>query len=100
MKSISTVLALGALFGCSRVDNKSTTGAIDSLETGKIDTAVSVPTASGANVDTATIAVDDYESMYRLHNYLTQANGSKPEVIDFNCAILIYPTDEQIEEAK
>jgi len=39
--------------------------------------------------------------MYNVQNYLTtKADESRTETIDFDCAILIYPTDEQIEEMK
>lgn len=45
---------------------------------------------------------DDYNALFRLENYLTgeQHDTSKVQVINFDCAVLIYPTHEQVEEMK
>lgn len=45
---------------------------------------------------------NDYLAQYKLENYLAgeQADTSKVQVINFNCAVFIYPTHEQVEEMK
>lgn len=44
----------------------------------------------------------DYNAQFNLENYLVgdQTDTSKVHVVDFNCAVLIYPTHEQVEEMK
>lgn len=45
---------------------------------------------------------DEYAAQFKLENYLAgeQNDASKVQVIDFDCAVLIYPTHEQVEEMK
>ena len=38
--------------------------------------------------------------MYDLQSYLTDVDSPNMEMIDFDCAILIFPTEEQIEGMK
>lgn len=47
-------------------------------------------------------ADDEYNAQFKLENYLAgeHTDASKVQVIDFNCAVLISPTHEQIEEMK
>lgn len=44
----------------------------------------------------------DYEAQFKLESYLAgeQTDTSKVQTIAFDCAVLVYPTDEQIEEMK
>lgn len=44
----------------------------------------------------------DYDSYFKLESYLAKnkIDNQNFEVIDFDCAILIYPTVEQIDEMK
>ncbi len=44
----------------------------------------------------------DYDAQFKLETYLVpeQIDTSKIQVVDTDCAILIYPTPEQIEEMK
>ena len=44
----------------------------------------------------------NYDSYFKLDSYLSKYNieNGKFEIIDFDCAILIYPTVEQIDEMK
>lgn len=44
----------------------------------------------------------DYDSFFKLESYITkdEVNDGHFEVVDFDCAILIYPTHEQIDEMK
>lgn len=59
------------------------------------------PADSLAAVATDTISSEiDYEASLKLESYLTKNIASEPETIDYTCAILIYPTDEQMEEMK
>ncbi|HTH57528.1 MAG TPA: hypothetical protein VL728_15865 [Cyclobacteriaceae bacterium] len=45
---------------------------------------------------------EDYNAQFKLENYLAgeQTDPSKVQVIDYDCAVLIYPTHEQVEEMK
>jgi hypothetical protein len=47
----------------------------------------------------AVASLDEYKAMYALQSYLTKATDSA-EIIDFDCAVLIYPTEQQMEETK
>jgi hypothetical protein len=88
------ILSIG-LWSCSKtVDNKSLSGISDSAITTTVDTSSQILT-----VDTTRF---DYESYFKLESYLTKDNieNIKLEIIDFDCAILIYPTVEQIDEMK
>src|SRR5687768_13593579 len=84
MRYIFTLLNLLAFLGCSKEDN--------SMELGDSSAVAKVYTAA---------TLDEFKTMYSINTYITaQAEESKTETIDFDCAILIYPTDEQIEEMK
>jgi hypothetical protein len=86
MRYILTLTTLLLLLGCSSVDNRS----IDDPE----------DTSSSEKVYTA-LSLDEYKEMYDIQSYITtKVDDSRTETIDFDCAILIYPTDEQIEEMK
>lgn len=41
-----------------------------------------------------------YKEMYRLENYLTQVADSTIQTIDFDCAVVVNPTNERIDELK
>ena len=49
---------------------------------------------------TQPLNVPAYKAMYRTENYLTEIDDSQALVIDFDCAIVVSPTDEQIAELK
>lgn len=53
-------------------------------------------------LDTVRKDIFDYESQFKLENYLTEelVDEKKITAIDFDCAILIYPTLKQIDEMK
>lgn len=81
------ILSIGLLSCSKTTDNKS-----------NIDTADSLTTIS---VDSASAPELDYESLFKLESYLTMdIDSRKTDTVDFDCAILVYPTDEQIEEMK
>lgn len=44
----------------------------------------------------------DYDSYFKLESYLTKdkIENKNFEIIDFDCAILIYPTSDQIDQMK
>ncbi len=52
--------------------------------------------------DTTQTAELDYNSYFILENYLmsNEVDNSKLQRINSDCAILVYPTDEQVEEMK
>ncbi|MFN8208265.1 MAG: hypothetical protein U0T82_12795 [Bacteroidales bacterium] len=80
------------LLGCSKPGtNSSKNLSSDSLDSKIIQ--------SNAASDTSTI---DNIDLYKLESYLTKLpfEIENFEIIDFNCAILIYPTKEQIDEMK
>lgn len=41
-----------------------------------------------------------YKAMYRLENYLSQANDPTVQTIDFDCAVVASPTNGQIDNLK
>ena len=53
-------------------------------------------------VDSITTFEFDYDAQFKLDNYLTTDSFDEKtnDLIDFDCAILIYPTSEQIDEMK
>ena len=53
-------------------------------------------------IDTVTTMDFDYESLFNLESYLVNnlTDNSTLEIIDIDCAILIYPTVDQINEMK
>ena len=85
--SLVLIISIG-LWSCSKTsDNKSNNITTDSLTT--------------VTSDTITTHDLDYESLFKLDSYLTKSiDNKKIETVDYDCAILIYPTDEQIEEMK
>lgn len=86
MRYILTLTVFPLLLGCSGVDNRANDDVIDTSSSEKVYTALSL---------------NEYKEMYDIQNYVTpKVDDSRTEIIDFDCAILIYPTDEQIEEMK
>jgi hypothetical protein len=86
MRQTLTILVLTMLLGCSKVDNESNTEVAHNSTMEKVYTAATL---------------DEYQAMYSVQSYITtQEDESKTEMIDFDCAILIYPTDRQVEEMK
>lgn len=79
------LLIIVGLLGCSPSDKDVSNRTTDSLANEKVYTAATL---------------DEYKSMYAMESYQTQIDDSKAETIDFDCAILIYPIDVQIEEMK
>jgi len=89
--SLVFIIVVG-LWGCSRTsDNKAINNPVDSLITPAVD---SVETYDTTNFD--------YGDLYKLESYLSKMTieNEKLETVDFDCAILIYPTVDQIKEMK
>jgi hypothetical protein len=81
------IISLG-LWSCSKPsDTSSNLKHTDSLKT---------------EVDSTTTYEFDYDAQFKLDNYLTTDSFDEKtnDLIDFECAILIYPTSEQIDEMK
>ena len=56
----------------------------------------SIPTVTA---DTLGATDFDYESIFKLDSYLTKiADNDSIQIVDFDCAILIYPTQEQVDD--
>jgi hypothetical protein len=94
MREIFIIAIVVALWSCAKTTDTTSSDTLeDSLST-------SVPISS--SVDTSALADVDYESFFKLESYLTKVvtNDSTLEIVDRDCAILIYPTLEQIEEMK
>ena len=50
-------------------------------------------------VDTVEAPDFDYESIFKLDSYLTKITDKDSiQLVDFDCAILVYPTQEQVDE--
>ncbi len=88
MKSTYILVAIG-LLSCSKTKQQPNNEVLDSLTVLAIDT-VEV-------IDTTKFEYNDYG---KLESYLakTKVNPSLLDTIDFDCAILIYPSERQIDE--
>jgi hypothetical protein len=94
MKYSLALMTFAILSRCSVKENKS---ASQAQTTG--DNPIAVDSSSGP-VYTA-LPLDEYQLMYDIRSYVTtSANASETETMAATCAILIYPTQEQIEEMK
>jgi hypothetical protein len=85
MKLFTSIILCFALLACEKKkDNTNTIGPIK------------ISASSSTKTD------NNYTAQFNLENYLTgeQIDASKVQVIDFNCAVLIYPTHQQVEEMK
>lgn len=93
---LGLILTLGiALVGCTKsVDQKLSSAISDSATTLSVDSSSQI-----LLLDTTYI---DYENYFNIESYLTRQSfeSLKPEIIDIDCAILIYPTPEQLNEMK
>lgn len=84
---IIAIISVG-LWSCTKTaDTSSNLQHADSLKT---------------EVDSTTTYEFDYNAQFKLDNYLTTDSFDEKtnDIIDFDCAILIYPTSEQIDEMK
>lgn len=97
MKSgIFFLTACTALYSCSRSNNEDKSASeiqpirITMDSTGHVQSAV-VEKTNATNIDG-----NAYD---KLENYLTtNTNGGGVETIDFDCAIVVYPNDAQVDE--
>ncbi|MBN8701863.1 MAG: hypothetical protein J0M08_02285 [Bacteroidetes bacterium] len=90
MKSLYVyILIATGLLSCTSQTQQSDNKALDSLTTISADTI--------AKIDTSSFGYEDYG---KLESYLAKnkINSSSLQVIDYDCAILIYPTENQIKE--
>ena len=94
---INLIIILSAgLFSCTKTsDNKlinNTTDSVGTLE--KVEKVEKVETIDATNYD--------YAELFKLDSYLTKnaIDEERLETVDYDCAILIYPTESQIEEMK
>jgi len=89
IKLLTLIVFYLGLLSCTKTsDNKINIGQPDSLKSLKTDT---------------TEAVDDgYTDILKLESYLvtSELDTSKLQLVDFDCAVSIFPTDKQIEEIK
>lgn len=84
-----------ALWSCSKTGgDKSVIDRSDSATTTTVDRKPEISIVDSASFD--------YGSYFRLDSYLAQneIENKQFEIIDSDCAILIYPTSEQIDEMK
>ena len=85
MRQILITMIFVGLWSCYKIDNKS-----DILTE---DTMANEPVYFA-------LTLDEYKTLYKLETYLATIEDSTAEIVDFDCAILIYPTEQQIEEMK
>lgn len=79
-------------FSCSKSsDNRTDEAVLDNLVAPTIDSVTSDDTTHY-----------DYHDLFKLTSYLTKRtiDGGETDTVDFDCAVLIYPNDDQIEEMK
>ena len=90
MRLISTfIVAAIGLLGCAKTNNQPTNEVLDSLPVLASDTL--------EVIDTTKFEYGDYE---KLESYLakSEVKPGRLETIDFDCAIIIYPSERQIAE--
>lgn len=92
MKPKFILIIVITLFSCSKPNSDSIQELTDSLP------------KSNTDISYALSAIDtthyDYDTYFQLESYLAKdkLGDTKFELVDFDCAILIYPTNEQIDE--
>jgi hypothetical protein len=89
---IFLISVCAGLFGCSKNAPKTEALKGDSLPL-TADSSITEKVYTAATLD-------EYKTLYDLQSYLTDADSANTETIDFDCAILIFPTEEQIERMK
>lgn len=94
MKSNSVLFLVITLLNCTKPNSNSIQELTDSLPKSNADISRALP-----GIDTTHY---DYDNYFQLESYLIKdkLEDKEFEIIDFDCAILIYPTDEQIDEMK
>ena len=86
MRIVSVLILSLTLWSCEKTKENKTANENDGLKTDSIK----------ANAF-------DYDSQFKLENYLvteSSTDTSNIQTIDADCSLLIYPTPEQIEEMK
>jgi hypothetical protein len=88
------LIIVTTLLSCSKPNSNSIQELTDSLPKSNADISRALP-----RIDTTHY---DYDNYFQLESYLIKdkIDDTKFELVDFDCAILIYPTDEQIDEMK
>ncbi len=98
MKQLLTLLLSLVLFGCTKKD-----GQVAASDTIATDTAKSIQTdrsdSTLAELKKEVTRFSDPDSYTRLDSYLVDANPDTAvfQTINKDCAILVYPTEEQFE---
>lgn len=83
---IITLIPLGIL-SCSKRDTKLSDSCRDIIESDSFYFAL--PLDEG-----------QYKAIYRLENYITQMADSQVQTIDYDCAVVVNPTDEQFDKLR
>ena len=94
MRALFIPIIFAGLWSCSKTSNsKSGDTHVDSL---------AVVNSNSSKGDMTATPEIDYESLFKLESYLTNnvTVDTSLQIIDYDCAILIYPNDKQIEEMK
>ena len=88
MKSLFTFVFIIGFFSCSSKKQETDNNSSDSFTIHPVEI-----------IDTSKFEYEDY---FKLDSYLSkfQIKDHSFEEVDFDCAILVYPTDIQIEEMK
>lgn len=89
-----SLLGIG-LWSCSTTNNKNSLGVT-------VDTAAPTSIEINSKITKPDTVSFDYESFFNLQSYFTEEKieDKNFEIIDFDCAILIYPTNAQIDKMK
>jgi len=90
MRLLLILLAFTALLACSRTNHYSTDNLADT-------TAAADSSVLAIDSSAQTEAAGDEDRYMNLQSYITQADESKTQVIDFDCAIMVYPNEAQIK---
>lgn len=87
MSKLLLLIAVFGLLSCTKNTKRSSANATDSLQS--------------TTIDSSYTSESDYNRQYQLINYVTENfDEEKSLILGFDCAILIPPSEQQIEEMK
>lgn len=94
MRALFIITIFATLWSCGKpIDDKSAVEPASNML---------VTSSTSPTIDSLALGDVDYDSFFKIENYMASGveNDSIFELVNMDCAILIYPTVEQIEEMK
>jgi hypothetical protein len=88
MKLILVLISI-ALWGCPGKKSESIATTMDSLENESVYFALPLG-----------MSLDQFKAMHKVENYLAETDETTGEYIEFDCAVVVYPTSEEISKLR